>query len=58
MQPLTSLDADGGDAVSLVVLLEAQLLLVQVHRGGVDSGALQVQAYPLAPQPPGGSSER
>lgn len=56
--PPTSLDADGGDAVSLVVLLQAQLLLVQVHRGGVDSGALQVQAYPLAPQPPGGSSER
>lgn len=49
----TSLDAAGGDAVSLVVLLQAQLLLVQVHRGGVDPGALQVQSYPLAPQPPG-----
>lgn len=53
VQERTSLDADGGDAVSLVVLLQAQLLLVQVDRGRVNSGALQVQTYPLAPQPPG-----
>lgn len=36
----TLLDAHGGDAVSLAVLLQAQLLFVQVHRGGIDSCTL------------------
>lgn len=36
----TLLTAQGGDAVSLAVLLQAQLLLMQVHRGGIDSCAL------------------
>lgn len=53
MQEDTSLGADGGDAVGLIVLFQAQLLLMQVDRGRVDSGALQVQTYPLTPQPPG-----
>lgn len=37
---LTPLDVHCGDTVSLVVLLQAQLLLVQVHRGGIDTCAL------------------
>ena len=35
-----------------VVLLQTQLLLVEVHRGGVDARSLQVQPDPLAPLPP------
>lgn len=42
----------GGDAVGLAVLFQAHLLFVQVHRGRVDSCALQVQTDPLTPQPP------
>lgn len=43
----------GADPVGPVVLLQAQLLLMQVHWGRVDPGSLQVQPEPLAPQPPG-----
>lgn len=50
------MEAQGGDAVSLAVLLQAQLLLVEVHGGGVDSRSLQVQADPLPPQPPASSA--
>lgn len=54
----TVMEAHGGDAVSLAVLLQAQLLFVQVHRGGIDSCALQVQTDPLTPEPPEHSTER
>lgn len=40
----------------LAVLLQAQLLLVQVHGGGVDARPLQVQTDPLPPQPPESST--
>ena len=46
------LSVHGGDAVGLAVLLQAQLLLVQIHRRGVDSGAFQVHTNPLTPEPP------
>lgn len=45
-------EAQGGVAVSLAVLLQAQLLLVQVHGRGVDSRPLQMQTDSLPPQPP------
>lgn len=48
----TPLSVHGGDAVGMAVLLQAQLLLVQVHRRGVDPRALQVQPDPLTPKPP------
>ena len=48
----TSASLQGGDAVGHVVLLQTQLLLVEVHRGGVDARSLQVQPDPLAPLPP------
>ena len=35
-----------------VVLLQAELLLVEVHGGGVDARPLQVQPDPLTPLPP------
>lgn len=54
--PLTLVEAQGGDAVRLAVLLQAQLLLVQVHGGGVDPRPLQVQTDPLPPQPPDSSA--
>lgn len=54
--PPTLAEAQGGDAVGLAVLLQAQLLLVQVHGGGVDPRPLQLQADPLPPQPPEGSA--
>ena len=44
--------------MGLAVLLQAELLLVQVHRHGVDAGPLQVQTYPLTPLPPGGQGRR
>lgn len=43
----------GGDAVCFGVLLQAQLLLMQIHWRGVDPCALQVHADPLTPLPPG-----
>ena len=46
------LSVHGGDAVGLAVLLQAQLLLVQIHRRGIDSCAFQVHANPLTPKPP------
>lgn len=49
---LTLSVADGGDAMGLAVLLQAQLLLVEVERRGIDAGALEVQSQPLAPLPP------
>lgn len=54
--PPTLMEAQGGDAVSLAVLLQAQLLLVQVHGCGVDSRPLQMQTDPLPPQPPESSA--
>lgn len=54
----TLLNAHGVDAVSLAVLLQAQLLFMQVHRSGVDSCALQVQTDPLTPQPPEQGKQR
>lgn len=48
----TPLSVPGGDAVGMTVLLQAQLLLVQVHRRGVYPRALQVQPDPLTPKPP------
>lgn len=44
------------DAVCLVVLLEAQLQLMQVHWSRVDPGALQVHTDTLTPLPPNGDS--
>lgn len=38
--------------MGLAVLLQAQLLLVEVERRGIDAGALEVQSQPLAPLPP------